>query len=67
MKTPFTMLALLATWPANAALAGETCAVPSEKRQSFQALAQLAADFFDIRLVLAARGHDMLLKMITQL
>lgn len=45
MKTPFTMLALLATLPANAALAGETCAVPSEKRQSFQALAQLANDF----------------------
>lgn len=45
MKMPFTMLALLAILPTGAALAGETCAVPSEKRQSFQALAQLAADF----------------------
>jgi hypothetical protein len=45
MKTSFTMLALLAMLPAGAALAGETCDVPPEKRQSVEALAKLASDF----------------------
>ncbi|CAH1666587.1 MULTISPECIES: PepSY domain-containing protein [Alphaproteobacteria] len=45
MKKSLTMLALLAMLPAGAALAGEACDVPFEKRQSFEALAKLASDF----------------------
>lgn len=45
MKRSFAILALLAILPASAALAGETCAVPPAKRQSFQALARLASEF----------------------
>ena len=45
MKKSFTMLALLAMLPAGAAIAGEACDVPPEKRQSVEALAKLAGDF----------------------
>ncbi len=45
MKKSLTMLALLAMLPAGAALAGEACDVPLEKRQSVEALAKLASDF----------------------
>ena len=45
MRTTFPMLALLAALPATAALAGETCNVPPQQRQSFEALGRLASDF----------------------
>jgi len=45
MRTTFAMLALLAALPATAAFAGETCNVPPQQRQSFEALGRLAGDF----------------------
>jgi hypothetical protein len=45
MKKTVTMLAFLAAMPATAALAGEKCNVPPERRQSFEALGRLAGDF----------------------
>src|SRR5690606_38980101 len=45
MRTTFAMLALLTALPATAAFAGETCNVPPQQRQSFEALGRLAGDF----------------------
>lgn len=45
MKKTVAMLAFLVALPATAAWAGEKCDVPSEQRQSFEALGELAGDF----------------------